>query len=500
MEALPDRVTRLLLVDDDPDNLVSLEATLHGVADQIVSVQSGHQALRELLDQDFAAILLDVKMPEMDGFETAELIRKRKRFRHTPILFLTGYRNDDHLFRGYDLGAVDFLFKPIVPEILRSKVTVFVELARNSKLLQEQAQTLARAEERFRSLLEAAPDAMLISREDGTITLINSRTEELFGWSRDLLLGRNLTMLAPDWCHVGRMQGVELRAMRRDGSEFPADMTFSPLQTDEGLLITTVVRDITDRKRVEDSIRVLNADLERRVAVRTAELTRSSEAMKQFAWAASHDLQEPLRMVLSYSQMLERRLDKKSGDDVAMCLDYIGTGARRLDTLLSGLRKYIQTSEAGAAELGPVDCNRAVQQAIDNLQTATAASGAVIQYGSLPTVPAVPVLLVQVFQNLIANAIRYRSQEPPRISISAHSHSGEWVFSIADNGIGIEPQHHSRIFGVFRRLHGDEHPGSGMGLAICKAAVERLGGRIWVESEPGSGSVFRFTIPKFEAQ
>ena len=131
-------------------------------------MQSGHEALRQLLDHEFAAILLDVKMPDMDGFETAELIRQRKRFRHTPILFLTGYRNDEHLFRGYDLGAVDFLFKPIVPEILRSKVTVFVELARNAKLLQQQAQTLARAEERFRSLLEAAPDAMLISSEDGS--------------------------------------------------------------------------------------------------------------------------------------------------------------------------------------------------------------------------------------------------------------------------------------------------------------------------------------------
>src|SRR5262249_49856555 len=156
----------LLLVDDNPDNLVSLEATLQGLCDELVCAKSGAEALRCLLDgDDFAAVLLDVKMPEMDGFETAELIRARKRSRYTPILFLTAHRSDDQLFRGYDLGAVDFLFKPLVPEILRSKVTVFVELARRAQLLRQQAAVLAKAEQKFRSLLEATPDAMLISRE-----------------------------------------------------------------------------------------------------------------------------------------------------------------------------------------------------------------------------------------------------------------------------------------------------------------------------------------------
>src|SRR4051794_17817569 len=186
---------KILLVDDTPENLVSLEAALDGLGEELVLAHSGKEALRHLLESDFAAILLDVKMPDMDGFEAAELIRNRPRSRQTPILFLTGYKNEEHLFRGYDLGAVDFLFKPIVPEVLRSKVAVFVELSRKAELLEqqasalaEQAATLHRAQQRFRSLLEAAPDAMVICRDNGEIVLVNSRTELLFDHSREELL------------------------------------------------------------------------------------------------------------------------------------------------------------------------------------------------------------------------------------------------------------------------------------------------------------------------
>src|SRR5262245_7567320 len=164
-----ERRTKILLVDDTPENLVSLEAALAGLGQEIVLAGSGKEALRYLLHDDFAAILLDVRMPEMDGFETAELIRSRPRSRQTPILFLTGYKNEEHLFRGYDLGAVDFLFKPIVPEVLRSKVAVFVELSKNNLKLTDQANVLRRqagelqkAELKFRSLFEAAPDAMVM--------------------------------------------------------------------------------------------------------------------------------------------------------------------------------------------------------------------------------------------------------------------------------------------------------------------------------------------------
>jgi PAS domain S-box-containing protein len=252
-EAVPLEKVKILLVDDNADNLVSIGAALDALNEDLVSARSGTEALRHLLDNDFAAILLDVKMPDMDGFETAELIRSRKRSQHTPILFLTAYRNEEQLFRGYDLGAVDFLFKPIVPEILRSKVAVFVELSRSAQRQRRQAEILAKAELKFRSLLEAAPDAMLITTAEGEIVLANSRSDDLFGYSRQELLGQNIRVLVPSWALDSYNVG-ELTSVRKNGSTFPSEISSSPLQTEEGLLITSAVRDISERKRAEERI------------------------------------------------------------------------------------------------------------------------------------------------------------------------------------------------------------------------------------------------------
>jgi hypothetical protein len=500
----PARV-KLLAVDDDQHNLVALQAILEPLDQELMLAENGTDALRLCLDHDFAAILLDVRMPSMDGFETAEMIRARRRSRRTPILFLTAYRSDEQLFRGYDLGAVDFLFKPIVPEILQSKVRVFVELRRSEELLQRQTEDLKRTERRFRDVLEAAPDAMLITREDGRIELANSRVDILFQYPRATLIGENIRSLIPEWeCSTAERARepaaqAEIRqmGMRRDGTSFPAGITRSPFQASDAVLVTTAIRDITSQVDAEARIQRTNVELERRVAERTAALSSSNEALRQFAWAASHDLQEPIRTVLAYTQWLSEavngRLQDREGDMLAVIQDH----ASRLNQLLGALRQYIHVSESGQQEWALVDCNEVVAAAVDTLQTLIRETGASVEWSSLPIVPSIEILLQQVFQNLIANGIKYRSMErSPAVRISSTATKTGWTFSVADNGIGIDAKYVEYIFGVFRRLHTVEHSGTGIGLSICKAAVERLGGRIWVESAPGSGSAFNFTLPR----
>jgi hypothetical protein len=494
-------IVKLLLVDDDRGNLLALQAILEPLQQELMLAENGTEALRLCLHHDFAAILLDVRMPDLDGFETAELIRSRKRSRQTPILFLTAYRSDEQLFRGYDLGAVDFLDKPILPEVLQSKVRVFVELSRSEQLLRRQAEELARTERKFRAVLEAAPDAMVITSEAGVIDLANSRADALFGYSRETLIGRHIESLIPEWeCpgldREGRAPAAaRLTGLHADGSSFPAEITRNPFRAPEGLLVTTAIRDATDQVESEARIQRINLELEKRVAERTVEITRSNEALRQFAWAASHDLQEPIRTILSYSQWLAQLILKDLGPREAQMLDFIEQHASRMHQLLGALQQYIYASESGQAQWTSVDCNIVVKTALASLQSMIEESEASIVCESLPTIRSIEILMVQLFQNLIGNGIKYRSAEPPRIQIFAQRSEGGWIFTVQDNGIGIDPKYFDYIFRVFRRLHGIQYSGTGIGLAICRAAVERLGGRIWVESSVGIGSSFHFFLP-----
>ncbi|MBI4213389.1 MAG: PAS domain S-box protein [Chloroflexi bacterium] len=363
--------------------------------------------------------------------------------------------------------------------------------------------TRAANEGLFEGILEAAPDAIVIVDSRGRIRIVNPQAEQLFGYSRDELIGKSVELLVPDSArefhaeHRARFVqdpqmrpmgvGLDLKARRKDGSEIPVEISLSPLRTAQGPLVISVVRDVTDRREWEDML-----------AQRTAELEQSNDELQQFAYVASHDLQEPLRMVVSFLQLLKRRYAGKLDQEADEYIQFAVEGGTRMQLLIEDLLRY---SRVGSRELflSEVDFNEIVDQVLAELGPTIEETGATVSRAVLPVVVADPVEMARLFQNLLANAIKYYGEEAPRVRVDADRLAGAWAFSVRDNGIGIPPDQFDRIFRVFQRLHSQaEYPGTGIGLAICKRIVERHGGRIWVDSIPGKGSTFRFTLPTGE--
>jgi PAS domain S-box-containing protein len=369
------------------------------------------------------------------------------------------------------------------------------------------------SEARVRGLLDAVPDAMVVVDGRGTIIEVSAQIERVFGYTRSEILGQAVESLVPESFrprhgeHRSRFSDdpraramgddLDLHALRRDGSEFPVEISLSPVRTDEGLLVMAAIRDITERKQVEQRIRRLNSDLERRVGERTAELTRSNEALKEFAYAASHDLQEPVRTVGNFAELLSRRYRGKLDSDADEFLGFVREGAEWMHQLLEGLLEYSRVGMRPPATV-PTPMGRALEKALGNLGAAIAETEAKIVSEELPAVQAEDVRMVQLFQNLVGNAIKFRRPgAPPEVRVSATARDTEWVFSVADNGIGIDRRHAERIFAIFQRLHRrQEYTGAGVGLAICRKIVELHGGRIWAESHPSGGTTFLFTMPR----
>jgi len=349
------------------------------------------------------------------------------------------------------------------------------------------------------AIVESSDDAIISKDLNGVITSWNKGAERLFGYTAGEAIGKSIAMLIPTE-RLGeepeilarlrrgeRMEHFQTIRVRKDGSRMNISLTVSPVKDADGRIVgaSKVARDITELVRQEEDLQAANAALQ-----------RANADLQQFADSASHDLQEPLRMVAAYSQLLQQRFGGQLGEIGDKYIGYAVEGAMRMESLLAALRTYTQLSLSEKEPREDVDAGAVLETALSNLKVAIQESGASITRTALPRIRMYEFQVEQLFQNLIGNAIRYRGDEAPRISIAAERHGEEWQFSVQDNGIGIEPQFQEQIFGIFKRLHSKtEYPGTGMGLAICQRIVERAGGRIWVESQPGKGSTFYFTVP-----
>ncbi len=413
---VPKSEIKILLVDDRPDNLFSIEAILEKDNYTIVKANSGRAALKVLLaEHDFSLILMDVQMPDLNGFETATIIYERDKLKNIPIIFITAFSNDeDHIFRGYKMGGVDYIYKPINPELLRAKVSVFVELYKKTQQLQRQEQKLISA---------------------------------------------NLSLQ----------------------------------------------NEIEERIMSEEKIQQLNQQL----TENNAHLKRMNEELDQFAYMASHDLQEPLRKIQMFSDKIITR--KVHDEESEKYFSKIISASKRMQSLINNLLDFSRHS-VSSSDFKRTDLDVLLKETLNELEMDIEKNEAHISIKGLPVISAVPSLMQQLFYNLLSNAIKFRKKtEAPRIDINAEkmapgdfleftSHANGtpyYKITVTDNGIGFDEKHSEDIFKVFKRLHSyQEYAGTGVGLSICKKIIEQHHGFIKAESQLNEGSSFIICLPE----
>ncbi|MDI6720489.1 MAG: PAS domain S-box protein [Methanomicrobiales archaeon] len=509
------------LIEASLDPLVTInpDGTINDVNNATVRVTGFTR--EELIGTDFSNYFTDPAKAKA-GYEKVfrdgsvmdyELEIRHRNGRITPVLYnATVYRDE--------MGNVSGVFAA----------------ARDITAQKRAEGTIRRAYAYTRSLIEASLDPLVTISAEGTITDVNEATVRATGFSREELIGTDFSryFTEPERAKAGYEQvfrdgsvtDYELWIRHRNGKTTPVLYNATVFKDESGQVtgVFAAARDVTERKRAEDALMKAYNELDDRVKERTAELLeanrhlereiaghkataeelmkkseeleRSNLELQQFAYVASHDLQEPLRAISGFTELLEKRYKGELDERADRYIHFIMDGTNRMQQVIQDLLAYSRV-QTQAREFGPIDTNMVLDQALLNLRTSIKDTNAIITRDPLPEVVADRTQITQVFQNLVGNALKFQKPETvPCIHVSATREGYAWRFSVRDNGIGIDPRHQDRIFVIFQRLHArGEYEGTGIGLAICKRIVERHGGRIWVESEPGVGSTFFFTIP-----
>jgi PAS domain S-box-containing protein len=525
----------ILVVDDDLKTLSAMEALLSGPGRSIVAASSGTDALRHLLREDFALILMDVRLPEMDGFETAALIRQRERFRYTPIIFISAIDTlETDVFRGAASGAVDYLFKPVVPQVLQAKVSVFVDLYRMNEKLKQQA--LRQSEERFRLVVESLQDyAVFMMDPEGRVSSWNLGAERIGGWKEEEVLGELFAKFYLPEDHKENLPALALRQaaaegrcedegwrIRKDGSRFWANVVVTALLDDLGRLVgfSAVIRDLTERKRAEEALKRLNAELEQRFAEKTAELgqtigereklqaqllqSQKMESIGTLAGGIAHDMNNLLNVISGYSSLILQ--DPADTEGVRQSVDVIKESVGRGVSLIQQLLATVRKTEL---KFTPVHVN-AVLEKLKALLKDTFPRTIDIELDLQPGLPSIMAdsnLLHQAVLNLCLNA-RDAMPAGGELRIVTGTVSGAELrhifqdasqehyacITVKDNGIGMDSATKNRIFEPFFTTK-QQGEGTGLGLSVVYGIIVNHGGFIDVHTESGRGTTFRLCLP-----
>jgi PAS domain S-box-containing protein len=524
----------ILIVDDDVKSLTAMEALLAGPGREIVKAASAAEALRCLLRRDFALILLDVRIPDMDGFETATLIRQRERSRYTPIIFISAIDTlESDVFRGVASGAVDYLFKPVVPQVLQTKVAVFVDLFQMNERLKQQA--VRQSEERFRLIVESLQDyAVFMMNPEGRVTLWNRGAERMWGWEQQEVLGEPFARFysaeeqvasKPDPALAqtiarGRHEEEEWRK-RKDGSRFWANVVYATIHDDNGELIgfSAVTRDLTDRKRAEDELQRLNAGMQKHIAEQTEELIRTiaqrerlheellqaqkMESIGTLAGGIAHDFNNLLNVILGYASLLEQ---SATANQLSAGVDVIKETVTRGSSLVRQLLAMARKSET---QFERSEINGLLQGLQALLQETFPKTIDVFVHlePNLPALMADPNQLHQAMLNLCLNS-RDAMPEGGELLLKTGTISGielrkhfqeareeQYVrISVTDTGHGLDKAIKNRVFEPFFTTK-SQGQGSGLGLSVVYGIVTNHSGFIDMASEPGRGTTFDIYLP-----
>ncbi|MBD2058928.1 response regulator [Oculatella sp. FACHB-28] len=525
----------VLVIDDDKLTRLELRLAMTQAGYRVAEATDGKEGLAVFEQTRPAIVLLDALMPVLDGFDCCRQLREMET-EDIPILMITSLENQESVDYAFEVGATDYITKPIHWAVLRQRVRRLIRAHQNTQELKRQnlrSQLFADITVKIRQSLRLSEilqttvtEVQKILQADRVLIYKLERQSsrgitEALGSGCESVLAKTLypRPLSADF-QKHYQQGKFWAIDDVETGDVPPDLIdwLHQFQVKAKLVVPILLKDELwgllvvhhcSSLRVWSSFEIeLLQQLANQVGIaltqvrlleqerhQRQELARSNAELEQFAYVASHDLQEPLRMVASYVQLLERRyqdqLDQNARDFIAYAVD----GTVRMQELIQALLSYSRIGTRGK-EFRLTDCNSALDRALENLRLAIAETEAVITHDPLPELMADSIQLSQLFQNLLGNALKFRSDRPPVIHIGAVQKEESWLFSVQDNGIGMETKYGDRIFAIFQRLHSrTKYPGSGIGLAISKKIVERHGGQIWVESMPGEGTTFYFTIP-----